>query len=129
MNYVAEHKAWWCGRCRKYGAVADPDLAAAKCPTCNTPLVFNDGRGQWYCYECGEYPFEDGRTDAKPAPSGAPSTATPDQTAADPSSSGPPAQAQSSPLCPYCSKPLAYIPEYRAWYCHDCQKYAGVAYR
>lgn len=35
----------------------------------------------------------------------------------------PPAQPQ-TPLCPHCGKPLTWIPQYKRWYCYNCQKYA-----
>lgn len=29
-------------------------------------------------------------------------------------------------FCPSCGKPLTYIPEYKAYYCYDCQKYPEI---
>jgi sporulation protein YlmC with PRC-barrel domain len=31
---------------------------------------------------------------------------------------------QNQSLCPKCSGPLTYIPQYQRWYCYKCQKYA-----
>ncbi len=36
----------------------------------------------------------------------------------------PPGQAQySQPLCPVCSSPLSWVPQYGRWYCSRCQTY------
>lgn len=35
----------------------------------------------------------------------------------------PPAETR---FCPSCGKPLTYIPEYKAYYCYDCQKYPEI---
>ncbi len=29
-------------------------------------------------------------------------------------------------FCPSCGKPMTYIPEYQAYYCHNCQKYPEI---
>jgi len=26
-------------------------------------------------------------------------------------------------ICPYCGKPATWIPQYRRWYCYNCQRY------
>ncbi|AKG38384.1 MAG: PRC-barrel domain-containing protein [Infirmifilum sp.] len=26
-------------------------------------------------------------------------------------------------ICPYCGKPATYIPQYKRWYCFNCQRY------
>ncbi|MEZ0345610.1 MAG: PRC-barrel domain-containing protein [Infirmifilum sp.] len=26
-------------------------------------------------------------------------------------------------ICPYCGKPATYIPQYKRWYCYNCQRY------
>ncbi len=36
----------------------------------------------------------------------------------------PPLQVERTGNCPTCGLPLTWIPEYRRWYCHQCQKYA-----
>jgi hypothetical protein len=35
----------------------------------------------------------------------------------------PQAQPQGGGYCTNCGKPLSYIPEYKRWYCYDCQRY------
>jgi ABC-type transport system involved in multi-copper enzyme maturation permease subunit len=32
-------------------------------------------------------------------------------------------------FCPSCGKPMTYIPEYQAYYCHNCQKYPEIEVR
>ncbi len=32
-------------------------------------------------------------------------------------------QQQSQPLCPTCSRPLTWIPQYQRWYCYNEKKY------
>lgn len=35
-------------------------------------------------------------------------------------------QAAETRFCPSCGKPMAYIPEYQAYYCYGCQKYPEI---
>ena len=41
-----------------------------------------------------------------------------------PAQTAAPAQSASPPLCPTCSKPLTWIPQYQRWYCYNDKKYA-----
>lgn len=48
----------------------------------------------------------------------------PVQTVAQPVQQAQPAQQQSTqPLCPTCSRPLTWIPQYQRWYCYNDKKY------
>ena len=48
----------------------------------------------------------------------------PVQTVTQPVQQAQPAQQQSTrPLCPTCSRPLTWIPQYQRWYCYNDKKY------
>jgi sporulation protein YlmC with PRC-barrel domain len=87
------------------------------CPTCNQPLTWIPQYSRWYCYNDKKYvnPEESTRKEDWEEVFAEEQTTQTQQTAT---------QKQSSqPLCPTCSKPLTWIPQYSRWYCYNEKKY------
>lgn len=101
-------------------AAAAPKTESAKqqgqptCPTCGKPLTWVPQYKRWYCYNDKKYVNpEESKNDWQDVfKEESPSTEAAKQ----------PSQA-SQPLCPTCSKPLTWIPQYKRWYCYNEKKY------
>ena len=158
MTHVADYRAWWCARCQKYGALADPQHAAARCPRCQTQMMYDQNRSSWFCQRCVIYPYESqpststatiqaAGSEVRPSQQDVVTTPESSDRAGDgtssqavvaeptaepivaPPAAEPAAAVTETPKCASCGKPLDYIEQYRAWYCHSCQKYGAVAYQ
>ncbi len=65
----------------------------ARCPKCNSSLVYVPGNQKWYCYNCKTYidlPLD---------------------------------IVSQVPKCPECGLPLSFIEQYGRWYCYNCRRY------